>query len=152
MNAQAKILIVDDEPVVRLGYQRVLESVTTEVEAVGDGEEALRSMESQPSDLVFLDLHMPGMDGMEVLKRIKDRWPECEVVVITGYPTLESAKEAVRLDAFDYLAKPVGPDDVFKAANDAMTHKRWAIHKDREFCATEFGPRASRAVVAAAAN
>lgn len=152
MNTTAKILIVDDEAVVRLGYQRILESVPAEIEAVRDGEEALRSMESQPSDLVFLDLHMPGMDGMEVLKMIKDKWPESEVVVITGYPTLESAKEAVRLDAFDYLAKPVGPEEVFKAANDAMMHKRWALHKDHEFCDTGFGANADAPSAAAAAR
>ena len=70
---------------------------------------------------------MPGLDGMDVLKIIKERWPDSEVVVITGYPTIESAKEAVRLGACDYIAKPVAPDDVIKAANDAMTHKRWAL-------------------------
>jgi DNA-binding NtrC family response regulator len=75
---------------------------------------------------------MPDLDGMEVLKTIKDRWPDSEVVVITGYPTIESAKEAVRLGAYNYIAKPVGPDEVIKAANDAMTQKRWALHSDRE--------------------
>jgi DNA-binding NtrC family response regulator len=72
---------------------------------------------------------------MDVLKIIKDRWPDSEVVVITGYPTIESAKEAVRLGAYDYLAKPVGPDDIVKAANDAIIQKRWALRsnlKNRE--------------------
>jgi DNA-binding NtrC family response regulator len=76
---------------------------------------------------------MPGLDGMDVLKTIKERWPDSEVVVITGYPTIESAKESVRLGAFNYLAKPVGPDDVIKAANDAITQKRWALRSDGEF-------------------
>ena len=70
---------------------------------------------------------MPGLDGMDVLKTIKERWPDSEVVVITGYPTIETAKEAVRLGAHNYIAKPVGPDDVIKAANEAMTQKRWAL-------------------------
>jgi two-component system response regulator HydG len=73
---------------------------------------------------------MPDLDGMDVLKTIKERWPDSEVVVITGYPSIESAKAAVRLGAQNYLAKPVGPDDVIKAANDAMTHKRWALRSD----------------------
>jgi ActR/RegA family two-component response regulator len=53
------------------------------------------------------------------------------VVIITGYPTVETAKEAVRLGAYDYLAKPVGPDDVINVANGAMTQKKWALHRDR---------------------
>jgi DNA-binding NtrC family response regulator len=97
-----------------------------------DGFKAIQVMEQQPFDVVLLDLRMPDLDGMEVLKTIKDRWPDSEVVVITGYPTIESAKEAVRLGAYNYIAKPVGPDEVIKAANDAMTQKRWALHSDRE--------------------
>ena len=84
-------------------------------------------MEQNPADVILLDLRMPGLDGMDVLKTIKQRWPDSEVVVITGYPTIESAKEAVRLGACNYIAKPVGPDDVIKAANEAMTQKRWAL-------------------------
>jgi two-component system response regulator HydG len=75
---------------------------------------------------------MPDLDGMDVLKIVKERWPDCEVVVITGYPSIESAKEAVRLGANNYLAKPLGPDDIIKAANDAMTQKRWALRSDRQ--------------------
>jgi DNA-binding NtrC family response regulator len=84
-------------------------------------------MEQQPADVVLLDLRMPGLDGMDVLKTIKQRWPHSEVVVITGYPCLETAKQAVRLGAFNYLTKPLGPDEVIKAANDAITQKRWAL-------------------------
>jgi ActR/RegA family two-component response regulator len=68
---------------------------------------------------------------MEVLKAIKDKWPETEVVIITGYPSIETVKEAVRLGACDYLAKPVGPDDVFNAANDAVMQKKWTLHRER---------------------
>ena len=88
-------------------------------------------MEQRPADVVLLDLRMPGMDGMSVLKMIKQRWPETEVVIITGYPNVDTAKEAVRLGAYDYLAKPVGPDEVINAANGAMTQKKWALRKDR---------------------
>ena len=74
---------------------------------------------------------MPGMDGMAVLRTIKQRWPESEVVIITGYPNIETAKEAVRLGAYDYLAKPVGPDDVINATNGAVMQKQWSLHRDR---------------------
>jgi len=130
MDEKTRILVVDDEEVVRLSHIRTLASMHCNVEVVRDGGEALQAMEQRPADVVLLDLRMPGMDGMSVLKAIKQRWPETEVVIITGYPSVDSAKEAVRLGAFDYLAKPVGPDDVINVANGAMTQKKWAIHRD----------------------
>ena len=132
MNHKANILIVDDEEVVRLSHLRSLAGTGCNAQVAEDGKEALQVMEQHPFDVILLDLRMPDLDGMEVLKTIKERWPDSEVVVITGYPSIESAKKAVRLGAFNYLAKPVGPDEVIKAANDAMTQKRWALHSDRK--------------------
>ena len=129
MYAKSNVLIVDDDEVVRLSHLRSLQSTSRELEAVGDGEDALRLMERQRFDVVLLDLRMPGMDGMQVLRAIKQNWPESEVVVITGYPTVETAKEAVRLGAYDYLAKPIGPVEVVNATDGALTQKRWALHK-----------------------
>jgi len=127
MNRKTKVLIVDDEEVVRLGFARSITAMDCEARLAGNGAEALRFMEQNPSDVILLDLRMPGIDGMDVLKTIKRRWPDCEVVVITGYPSIESAKDAMRLGANNYLAKPVGPDEVVQATNDAMTQKRWAL-------------------------
>ena len=132
MNDRASILIVDDEEVVRLSHLRSLVSTNCNAQIVDGGTEALRVMEQHSFDVILLDLRMPDLDGMDVLKIIKERWPESEVVVITGYPSIESAKEALRLGANNYLVKPVGPDDVIKAANDAMIQKRWALHSDRQ--------------------
>jgi len=131
MSESTNVLVVDDDEVVRLSYQRSLQAAHCNVEAVFNGEDALRALQHKCFDVVLLDLRMPGMDGMAVLKTIKQRWPETEVVIITGYPTIETAKEAVRLGAYDYLAKPVGPDDVINVANSAMTQKKWALHRDR---------------------
>jgi DNA-binding NtrC family response regulator len=131
MNDTASILIVDDEEVVRRSHLRSLAETGCRAEAAEDGHQALRVMEQHPFDVVLLDLRMPGLDGMDVLKTIKERWPESEVVVITGYPTIETAKEAVRLGAHNYIAKPVGPDEVLKAANEAMTQKRWALRSEK---------------------
>ena len=131
MDDKTRILVVDDEEVVRLSHIRTLASIHCNVEVVKDGAEALRVMEKRPADVVLLDLRMPGMDGMSVLKSIKQRWPETEVVIITGYPNIETAKEAVRLGAYDYLAKPVGPDEVINVANGAMTQKKWSLHRDK---------------------
>lgn len=130
MNTKAKILIVDDEEVVRLSYTRILASTNCNVKAVANWTQVAQAMQQDPYDVVLLDLRMPEMDGITVLKALKQRWPESEVIIITGYPTLESAKEAVALGAYDYLTKPVGPDQVIDASNAAMQHKRWALHSD----------------------
>ncbi|MGO8866022.1 MAG: sigma-54-dependent transcriptional regulator [Alphaproteobacteria bacterium] len=130
MSEQTKILVVDDDEVVRLSYQRSLQAARYNVEGALSGEDALQALEHKPFDVVLLDLRMPGMDGISVLKAIKRSWPKSEVVVITGYPTVESAKEAVKLGAYDYLAKPVGPAEVINAASGAITQKKWALRKD----------------------
>ncbi|HJV62593.1 MAG TPA: response regulator [Albitalea sp.] len=130
MNTKPKILIVDDEEVVRLSYSRILAATDCRVEAVWTWTQVSQLMQQEPFDVVLLDLRMPGVDGMTILRALKQRWPESEVVIITGYPTLESAKEAVALGAHDYLAKPVGPEQVIDAAESAMLHKKWALHCD----------------------
>ena len=127
MEDRIRVLVVDDEEVVRLGYRRVLSTDGFRVMAAGNGAEALDLMAGDRFDVVLLDLRMPGMDGMTVLREIKQRQPDCEVVVITGFPELETAKQSVALGAYDYLAKPVGPEDVIQAANGAMLHKRWTM-------------------------
>jgi DNA-binding NtrC family response regulator len=132
MNANANILVVDDEEVVRRGFQRVLASGCRHVETAGTGEQALQAMETRPYDIVLLDLRMPGMDGMSVLKTMKRRWPEGEVIVVTGYPSVETAKEAIRLGACDYLAKPLAPCEVIAAANSAIERKHWTLRHEGE--------------------
>jgi DNA-binding NtrC family response regulator len=131
MNNKAQILVVDDEEVVRLGYIRTLSGEHCNVEVVTNGQDAIQLMGTHSFDVVLLDLRMPGMDGMAVLRIIKEKWPESEVIIITGFPGVESAKQAVTLGAYDYLAKPAGPDDVINAANGAMLHKRWALRSDQ---------------------
>ena len=131
MSEKIKVLIVDDEEIVCLSYLRSLTGAHCNVEVAWNGVEALLALEQHRFDLVLLDLRMPGMDGMTVLKTIKQKWPETQVVVITGYPNIETAKEAVRLGAYGYLAKPVGPDEVINAANDAVMQKKWTLQRER---------------------
>ncbi len=127
---QANILIVDDEEVVRLSYFRSLAKANYQAKVAKGGTEALKAMEQRAFDVVFLDLRMPDLDGISVLREIRRNWPDCEVVIITGYPTIQTAKEAVRLGAYHYLVKPVSPEDIVSAARDAMTHKGWALRKE----------------------
>jgi DNA-binding NtrC family response regulator len=134
MIKKANILVVDDEEVVRLSYARSLASEHCKVETVSNGQDALQMMGQRPFDVVLLDLLMPGMNGMTVLSTIKQQWPESEVIIITGYPALETAKQAVSLGAYDYLAKPAGPDDIINATHSAMNHKRWTLRSDPAPC------------------
>ena len=129
MSNKNRILIVDDDEVVRRSYLRSLESTSCQVAAASDGEEALQTMEQSPFDVVLLDMRMPGQDGLSVLRTIKQKWPDSEVVIITGYPTVDSAKQAVQLGAYDYVAKPVGPQDVINVTDRAMTRKQWALRR-----------------------
>jgi len=131
MSAMTKILVVDDDEVVRRSHLRSLSGINCSAQGVWNGAEALRAMERDAFDVVLLDLRMPGMDGMSVLKKMKEKWPESEVIIITGYPSVETAKEAVRLGAYDYIPKPVGPDEVINATNGAVMQKRWSLHRDR---------------------
>ena len=128
---KTNILIVDDEEVVRVALARVLASDHCNVDAAWNAAAALREMERRPFDVVLLDLRMPGKDGISLLKTIKDKWPETEVVVITGYPSLETAKEAIRYGAYDYVAKPVEPDRITEVTHGAVMQKRWSLQRDR---------------------
>ena len=130
MTEKTKILVVDDEEIVRLSHVRILSGEHCKVDVVSNGTDALKLMEQHPFDVVLLDVRMPGLEGMTVLKTIKQKWPDSEVIIITGYPEVESAKKAVTLGAYDYLAKPVGPDEVIHAANGAVMHKRWALRRE----------------------
>jgi len=118
-----KVLVVDDEEIVRVSHMRTLAGQNCKVEAAQGGEQALQNMQKEPADVVLMDLRMPGMDGLSTLKEIKEKWPATEVVIITGYPSVYTAREAVRLGAFDYLAKPVEPDKVLAVANEAMAQR-----------------------------
>ena len=127
MNTKPNILVIDDEEVVRHSLNRALGAGHCNVQLAESGRVGLNAMGRTAFDVVLLDLRMPEMDGVEVLGAIKQQWPETEVIVITGYPAIDTAKQAARLGAYGYLAKPLGPDEVVDAAHAAVQHKRWAL-------------------------
>ena len=101
------ILIVDDEVNIRNALVTMLEKKGYRVRGAGTGEEALRYLEEVRVDLVITDLRMPGMGGLEFLRRLKDKWSDTEVVVMTAFGSINTAVEAMRLGAYDYLTKPI---------------------------------------------
>ncbi len=105
-----RVLIVDDEANLRQTLARILHQIGCEVTTSADGVEALQRLESAPYDLVYLDIRLPGMDGLQVLRQIHDRYPQLAVVLLTAYASIKSAVEAVRLGATDYLIKPITPE------------------------------------------
>ena len=110
MSGQASILIVDDEESMRDGCRQVLASEGFVLKEASSGEGALEMMRQESFDLVILDLKMPRVDGMEMLRRIEQESPGTAAVVITGFPSVESAVEAMKLGAADFLPKPFTPD------------------------------------------
>ncbi|MDZ7698767.1 MAG: sigma-54 dependent transcriptional regulator [Deltaproteobacteria bacterium] len=129
----SRVLIVDDEAVVRRGISRALHNRGITSKAAANGEEALALLKNHDFDLVLLDIKMEGMDGIEVLKHIRTQYPDMRVIIITGYPTIETAVRCTKLGAMDYLIKPFSLDDL-----DATLEKADAEGVDDE--ATSIGP------------
>jgi len=107
-----RILVLDDEPIVGKRLKPALEKSGYEVEAFEDGRLALARMEEAAFDVVVTDIRMDEVDGIEVLDHVLERFPETKVILITGYATLEIAREAMLKGAFDFIAKPFTPDDL----------------------------------------
>ena len=107
MTTHRDILIVEDEINIRTALVTMLEKRGYRARAVGTAEEALALLGGAEADLLITDLKMPGVSGMELLHHAKEKWPQMEVVVITAYGTIETAVEAMRLGAYDYLTKPI---------------------------------------------
>jgi DNA-binding NtrC family response regulator len=115
-----KVLVIDDEAIVRTSCIRALEPEGYEVKVVSSGKEGIESLEKEPYALVLLDLKMPDMDGIEVLNKIKESWPETKVIIITGYSTVETAVQALRLGAFNFVEKPFTPDTLVNAVKEVF--------------------------------
>ncbi len=115
-----QVLIVDDEQSIRDGSERILGRMGCEVLTAGRGEEGLNILKKQPVGIVLLDMKMPGMDGMEVLQEIRKHYPDILVIVITGYATVETAIEAMKRGAYDFIPKPFEPDQLRIVVNRAQ--------------------------------
>jgi DNA-binding NtrC family response regulator len=120
----ARILIADDEEIVIRSCLRILDGDDFQVEAVQDGREALRKIEENPYDVMILDIMMPNMDGLEVLRRVKETHPNLDVIMITGLSQIDTAVQAMKLGAFDYISKPFEPDELKLVVRRALERRR----------------------------
>jgi DNA-binding NtrC family response regulator len=118
-----RILVVDDEMIVCESCKRILEEEGYEVETALSGKEAFEKMRANPFDIVITDLKMPGIDGMEVLRAFRSEYPDSIIIMITGFSTVETAVEAMKLGAFDYIPKPFTPDEVTIVVKKAIEKK-----------------------------
>ena len=124
MPTKGIIHIIDDEPVIHDVLGQLLTSEGYEVELSSSGEEALEKFPSPSFDVVLLDLLMPGMDGIEVLRRIKKIDPAVPIIIITAYGSVESAISAMKIGALDYVQKPFKHDDLLLTIEKAIDRKR----------------------------
>jgi DNA-binding NtrC family response regulator len=124
MNHKGLIHVIDDEPVIHDVLRELLTSEGYEVESSSSGEEALGKFPSQAYDVVLLDLLMPGMDGIEVLRRIKKIDPMAAVIMITAFGSVESAIAAMKIGALDYIQKPFKHDDLLLTLARAVERRR----------------------------
>ncbi|MBI1822566.1 MAG: sigma-54-dependent Fis family transcriptional regulator [Nitrospirae bacterium] len=129
-----RILVVDDEPNMRALFKKILAKEGYQVESASSGEEAVRRLETDPFDLVISDLKMGGMDGIQLLKKVKEKAPNTLVILLTAFGTVDTAVSAMKEGAFDYLTKPVNNDEVKLVVKKALEiyHLKLEVEQLRE--------------------
>ena len=137
----ARILIAEDEANLRLVLQKELERLGYRVQAAPDGEAALRKLEESNVDVLLCDINMPRIDGMEVLRRVHERPNPPEVIMLTGQATLETAVEALKLRAYDYLTNPSSIPELDVRVKQAAEKRRLRVDnlRPREQLARQSG-------------
>ncbi len=126
----SRIAVIDDEPITCREIKRALGKDDCLVETFPDGESALKRLDSMTFDVVLCDLRLPGMNGLEVLKEIKRRHPQTEVIIITAYSTVDSAIEAIKAGAFHYLTKPIKIAELRALSGRALEKVRLVKEKE----------------------
>jgi CheY-like chemotaxis protein len=121
---RARILAVDDEPVILDSFRKILVLAGFAVDTVESGQEALSLVRKNDYDFVFTDLKMPGMDGLDVAKGVHHLRPDIDIAIITGYGTIESAVDAMRFGAVDYVQKPFTEDELVEFANRLVLRRQ----------------------------
>jgi DNA-binding response OmpR family regulator len=124
-----RILIIDDDPVIGLSLKKMFGVEGYTVFTAEDGESAIRKVSDETFDLVITDVRLPDINGLTIVKEARIVQPSADIMVISGYPSLEDAREATRLGAFEYLEKPFTPDFMLHAAKRVFDRKGWILRK-----------------------
>src|SRR5678809_1491035 len=119
----SRILIVDDEPGIRQSLKGAFEDEGFSTDTVASGEECLQKLEGTPFDLVLLDIWLPGIDGLETLRRLRERFPDIRVIMISGHATIATAVTATKLGAYDFIEKPLSLEHTLLTARNALSHR-----------------------------
>lgn len=130
MDSVATILVVDDEPVILSSCEVALTKSGHKVDTALSAEEALKRIETEKYDTIITDLKMPKLSGMDLLRIVKEREPETDIIMITGYGTVQTAVEAMKLGAFDYIPKPFTPNELRSVVTRAIERRR-LLHEER---------------------
>jgi DNA-binding NtrC family response regulator len=142
VTARSRIFVVDDELNIREALVTLLEKRHYDVRGAASAEDALEQLETSPADLVLTDLKMPGMGGMEFVRRLKQKWPEIEVLVMTAFGSIETAVESMRCGAYDYVTKPIDRERLAVVVEKALERHALACEnkqlKDRLATRTRF--------------
>ena len=128
-----KILIVDDERNIRTTLKMCLSGEGYEIETAVNGEDGLEKAEKDKYDLIFLDIKMPGMNGMEVLEELRKRRNKTNIVIMTAYGTIEDAVKAMKLHAVDFIPKPFTPEEIRETAKKVFERENLEENKLRTF-------------------
>jgi DNA-binding response OmpR family regulator len=126
-----KILIVDDEPNIILYLSEALEDENYAITTKNNGREAISALAKDEFDLLLVDLKLKDLDGLQVLREARNRWPDIVVIMLTGHGSLESAIEAIKYGAFDYLLKPVGVADLKNSIQRGLEKQQAALQQRR---------------------
>jgi len=126
-----RLLVVDDDETVRDLLRRVLEEAGYDVVTAANGQEALDKMSQWQIETVLLDIKMPGMSGMEVLRQLTTNWPNICVIMVTGVDDAQTAVEAMKLGAYDYITKPFNRDDMVLTVRRAIKKRDLLLENER---------------------
>lgn len=128
----AKVLLVDDEEQFLKALSQRLTGRGMKIEAVNSGEDALRQAKGKDFDAIVLDLVMPGLDGLEVLKQLRQENPDLQIIMLTGHATVEKSVEAIKQGAVELLEKPVDMDKLLKRIGEAQRQRVILVEKKAE--------------------
>jgi two-component system nitrogen regulation response regulator NtrX len=119
-----RILIVDDEPGIRQSLKGVFKDECFTIDVVSSGEDCLKRFDQDSYDLVLLDIWLPGMDGLDTLRKLREKSPRTQVIMISGHATIATAVSATKLGAFDFIEKPLSLEHTLLTARNALSHRR----------------------------